>query len=75
MSVNCLSDGILTVWRREVTTKRFSALDEDVQGAKLGEVWQFPLKFVSGIMQGQFIPQGWLLYVGGLPGLADGGSS
>ena len=41
---------------------------EDVDGQKQGGVWQFPLKFSSGIMRGRFNPKDGQLYVAGLKG-------
>ncbi len=46
----------------------FSVMYEDVGGQKQGGVWQFPLKFSSGIMRGRFNPKDGQLYVGGLKG-------
>jgi hypothetical protein len=46
----------------------FEVMFEDVAGQKQGGVWQFPLKFDSGIMRGRFNPRDGQLYVAGLKG-------
>lgn len=46
----------------------FSVLYENIGGTMQGGVWQFPLKFASGIMRGHFNPADGQLYVGGLKG-------
>ncbi len=46
----------------------FSVLYENMGGSMQGGVWQFPLKFASGIMRGRFNPSDGQLYVGGLKG-------
>ncbi|MBC8001347.1 MAG: hypothetical protein H7X97_02050 [Opitutaceae bacterium] len=46
----------------------FSVMTQDVDGQMQGGVWQFPLKFSSGIMRGRFSPKDGQLYVCGLKG-------
>lgn len=46
----------------------FEVMFEDMAGRKQGGVWQFPLKFDSGIMRGRFNPKDGQLYVCGLKG-------
>lgn len=46
----------------------FSVMTQDVDGQMQGGVWQFPLKFSSGIMRGRFNPKDGQLYVCGLKG-------
>lgn len=46
----------------------FEVMYEDVGGEKQGGVWQFPLRFGSGVMRGRFNPKDGQLYLAGLKG-------
>ncbi|PYI83411.1 MAG: heme-binding protein, partial [Verrucomicrobia bacterium] len=52
----------------------FHVLMEQVDGQAQGGVWQFPLKFDSGIMRARFHPRDGQLYVSGLKGWQTAGA-